>query len=88
MTVYTAALGLGLLVSTLMRTAEAAIALLPLLIMPQLLIGAVGTGQAQEVFFPTPSREHVPFGPLVSAMRNIQKLPNSAKLAEIGRAHV
>lgn len=83
MTVYTAALGLGLLVSTLMRTAEAAVALLPLLIMPQLLIGAVGTGQSQEVFFPQPNREHVAFGPLVPAMRNIQKLPSSAKLAEL-----
>ena len=83
MTVYTAALGLGLLVSTLMRTAEAAVALLPLLIMPQLLIGAVGTGQAQDVFFPSPSREHVPFGPLVPALRNIPKLPGSAKLAEL-----
>jgi ABC-type multidrug transport system ATPase subunit len=83
MTVYTAALGLGLLVSALMRSEAAAVALLPLLIMPQLLIGAVGTGQAQEVFFPQPSREHVAFGPLVPAMRNIQKLPSSAKLAEL-----
>lgn len=83
LTVYTAALGLGLLVSALMRSEAAAVALLPLLIMPQLLIGAVGTGQAQEVFFPQSSRKHIAFGPLVPAMRSIHELPSSAKLAEL-----
>lgn len=83
MTVYTAALGLGLLVSALMRSEAAAVALLPLLIMPQLLIGAVGTGQAQEVFFPQPSPKHIAFGPIVPAMKKIEELPSSAKLAEL-----
>jgi len=41
---YTCGLGLGLLMSALARTEEAAVAALPLLIMPQLLISVVAVG--------------------------------------------
>ena len=42
---YTGGLGLGLLVSAVVRSEEAAVAALPLLLMPQLLLSAVATGQ-------------------------------------------
>lgn len=61
--VYTGALGIGLLVSTLAKSEEMAVAWLPLLVMPQLLISAVGTDSVQRVFhqqtesdLPTPFR--------------------------------
>jgi len=41
---YLCGLGLGLLASTLAKTEEAAVAMLPLLIMPQILISAVAVG--------------------------------------------
>ena len=43
-------LAAGLLASTLSRTAAAAVAVLPLLILPQLLLSAVGNGTHEEVF--------------------------------------
>lgn len=43
---YIGGLGLGMFVSALVRTEEAAVAALPLLIMPQLLLSTVATGQA------------------------------------------
>jgi ABC-type multidrug transport system ATPase subunit len=52
--------GLGLLASTLAQTEEAAVAALPLLILPQLLISAVATGTQHESYT-TPR----PFRPLV-----------------------
>jgi ABC-type multidrug transport system ATPase subunit len=45
---YLCGLGLGLLTSTLARSEEAAVAALPLLIMPQILISAVAVGCAGE----------------------------------------
>jgi len=56
---YTGGLGLGLLVSVVMKSEEAAVAVLPLLIMPQLLL-SVATGQAG-VSYSQPR----PFRPLV-----------------------
>lgn len=47
---YLCGLGLGLLASTLARSEEAAVAALPLLIMPQILISAVAVGCSEELF--------------------------------------
>ena len=47
---YLCGLGLGLLASTLARSEEAAVAALPLLIMPQILISAVAVGCSEESF--------------------------------------
>ena len=79
--VYVCALGLGLLVSALVSTEGAAVALLPLLIMPQLLISAVGTGESEKVFHV--AREHVPFRPVVLAARNLRTLERSARITEL-----
>ena len=48
---YTGALGIGLLLSAAVQTEEAAVAALPLLIMPQLLISPIGVGRAEEILF-------------------------------------
>jgi hypothetical protein len=52
-----------------------------------LLIGAVGTGQPQEVFYRSAERakssEHVPFGPVMIAMKNLHSLNPSARIAEL-----
>lgn len=81
LSVYVCALGLGLLISALVKSEEAAVALLPLLIMPQLLISAVGTGESEKVFHV--AREHVPFRPVVLAARNLRTLDQSARITEL-----
>ncbi len=81
LSVYVCALGLGLLISALVKSEEAAVALLPLLIMPQLLISAVGTGESEKVFHV--AKEHVPFRPVVLAARNLRQLEPSARVAEL-----
>ncbi|MGB4728298.1 MAG: heme ABC exporter ATP-binding protein CcmA [Thermogutta sp.] len=48
--VYLCGVGLGMLVSTLSRTEEAAVASLPILILPQILLSAVATGDVYERF--------------------------------------
>jgi ABC-type multidrug transport system ATPase subunit len=55
--------GLGLLASARARTEEAAVAALPLLIMPQLLLSAVATG-----VYSTPHADPRPFRPLAVAL--------------------
>jgi len=67
--------GLGLLVSTLARSEEAAVAVLPLLILPQLLISAVATG----------TREANPraFRPLVVTPANLHELRPPAVLLDV-----
>lgn len=81
LSVYVGALGLGLLISEIVQTEEAAVALLPLLIMPQLLISAVGTGQSEMVFHS--SRGHMPFRSVVEAVQNLHTLEPTARLAEL-----
>jgi ABC-type cobalamin/Fe3+-siderophores transport system ATPase subunit len=60
---YMCGLGLGLLASTLARSEEAAVAALPLLIMPQILISAVAVGCSDEGF----NKERA-FKPLVMSL--------------------
>ncbi len=64
---YVGGLGLGLLVSALARTEEAAVAALPLLILPQLLISAVATQTSNDGYEQTR-----PFRPLVVATRGLE----------------
>jgi hypothetical protein len=64
---YLGGVGLGLLVSTLVRTEEAAVAALPLLIMPQLLLSAVATGTQDMAY--SQSR---PFRPLIVMLTSRQ----------------
>ena len=59
---YTGALGIVLLLSAAVQTEEAAVAALPLLIMPQLLISPIGVGRAEEILFT--SHATLPFHPL------------------------
>lgn len=61
--------GLGLLASTLARTEESAVAALPLLILPQLLLSAVATGTQDE-----PYTRPRPFRPLVVTLTSRQEL--------------
>jgi ABC-type multidrug transport system ATPase subunit len=49
---YLCGLGLGLLASTWARSEESAVAVLPLLIMPQILISSLATGEQKEIFKP------------------------------------
>lgn len=72
---YTGSLGIGLLLSTIVRTEEQAVAALPLLIMPQILISAIATGQVVDVFYRGPKylQEHsggLPFLPLAIKLRH------------------
>lgn len=60
---YLGGAGLGLLASTLARTEEVAVAALPLMIMPQLLIGAVAAGVQDESYL-----KPRPFRPLVATL--------------------
>ena len=59
-------LALGLLASTLSRTSAAAVAALPLLVLPQLLLSAVGNGTQQDVFSRSGSPE--PYRPLAAKL--------------------
>ncbi len=60
---YLGGVGLGLLLSTLAATEEAAVAALPLLIMPQLLLSVVATGFQNESY-----SKPRPFRPLVATL--------------------
>jgi len=64
MLVYACGLGLGLLISTLARTEEAAVAALPLLMLPQILLSAVATGDVK-----TPVTQPRAFLPVVATLR-------------------
>lgn len=75
---YACGLGLGLLASAMVRTEEAAVAILPLLIMPQLLLSAVAIGQVNEAFT-EPDRA---FKPLVLSFTLGRDLPNSGEIIE------
>jgi ABC-type multidrug transport system ATPase subunit len=74
---YLGGVGLGLLTSTLVRTEEAAVALLPLLIMPQLLLSVVATGMQSRRY-----DEARPFRPLVVTLRGEHDLPGPAVLVD------
>nr|MBA3303509.1 ATP-binding cassette domain-containing protein [Acidimicrobiia bacterium] len=69
--------GLGLLASTLARTEESAVAALPLLILPQLLLSAIATGTQGESY--TKPR---PFRPLVVTVMRHQELSPPAALID------
>jgi ABC transport system ATP-binding/permease protein len=75
---YMGGVGLGLFVSTVVRTEEAAVATLPLLIMPQLLMSAVASG-VQIMRYD----EQRPFRPLVVALHEARSLPGPAALVDI-----
>ncbi len=81
---YTTALGAGLLVSALMATEEAAVALLPLLIMPQLLISAVGTARVDSVFNRPAGQDaaRAAFEPLTMFWRSREERDVGAKWAD------
>lgn len=75
---YLGGVGLGLLVSTLVRTEEAAVAALPLLIMPQLLLSVVATGMQGRRY-----DEPRPFRPLVVTLRGGQSMPRPAVVVDV-----
>lgn len=70
---YFGGLAVGLTVSTLVRTEAAAVAALPLLIMPQLLLSAVAVGRADESY--TKPR---PFRPLVLTLADSKTAPEES----------
>lgn len=75
---YLGGVGLGLLASTWAKTEEAAVALLPILILPQLLLSAVAT-QATSVGGYDRDR---PFRPIVMTLTDRRELPGPAILAD------
>ena len=75
---YLGGVGIGLFVSALVRTEEAAVAALPLLIMPQLLISAVGTMTQNALY--TDAR---PFRPLVVTMVSDKKPDRPATFIDL-----
>ena len=77
MACYLGGVGLGLLTSTLARTEEAAVATLPLLIMPQLLLSVVATGMQARRY-----DEPRPFRPLVVTVHDDRHLPAPAALVD------
>lgn len=78
--VYVGALGIGLLWSALVHSEAAAVAVLPLLIMPQLLVSAPGTGQVEEVFY---TRQETPFRPLAVKLHGDATLSPGAKVLDM-----
>jgi len=74
---YLGGVGLGLLASALARTEEAAVAALPLLIMPQLLLSVVATGMQARRY-----DEERPFRPLVMTLTSRQELPWPAAVVD------
>jgi ABC-type multidrug transport system ATPase subunit len=70
--------GIGLLVSALLRTEETAVAALPLLILPQLLLSAVATG-TQDVPYTSPR----PFRPLIVTVAGGEPLERPALLVDV-----
>lgn len=81
MAAYTGALGVGLLISAGVRTEATAVALLPMLILPQILVSAVGTGQTDGAFYQTSGVQ--PFRPLGTAGKRWQDLPSPAKVLDV-----
>jgi hypothetical protein len=75
-TCYVGALGMGLTISALVKTQETAVAVLPMLIMPQLLISVVGTLQIEEVY--SSRAEPRPFRPLLAKLHADESLPMAA----------
>ncbi|HWE37190.1 MAG TPA: ATP-binding cassette domain-containing protein [Isosphaeraceae bacterium] len=69
--------GMGLLASTLARTEESAVAALPLLILPQLLLGVVATGA-----YALRYDEERPFRPIVATLRGGRTPPGAAALVD------
>jgi hypothetical protein len=78
MLTYSCGLGLGLLTSTLARTEEAAVAALPLLIMPQLLLSALATGKGNESY----ENSQMLFQPLVVMLRSSRELPAADRFVD------
>lgn len=76
MLTYVGGVALGLLVSAVARSEEAAVAVLPLLIMPQLLLSAVATGQTGR-----PYHEARPFRPLAVTLRDEQSYRSPVEAA-------
>jgi ABC transport system ATP-binding/permease protein len=75
---YLCGLGLGLLASTLSPSEAAAVAVLPLLIMPQILLSSVAVGQAHE----SHSKPDRAFRPLAAALTDDQELSTAGNLVE------
>ena len=75
---YLGGVGLGLLASTLAGSEEAAVAALPLLIMPQLLIAAVAAG-VQGEYYTRPR----PFRPVVVTLTSAQRPSGPAALLDL-----
>ena len=75
---YLGGVGLGFLASILVRTEEAAVAMLPMLIIPQLLLSAVAAGVQTE-----PYTKPRPFRPLVVTLMSQQDMPKSAVLVDL-----
>ena len=76
---YLCGLGMGLLTSALARTEEAAVAALPLLIMPQLLLSALTAGQVNQPWG-DPNRA---FKPVAAMMHGMQDLSAAGKLVDV-----
>jgi hypothetical protein len=75
---YLGGVGLGLLVSTLARTEETAVAALPLLILPQLLLSVVATGMQGRRY-----EEQRPFRPLMVTLTSHHELSPQAALVDL-----
>ncbi|HEV3167986.1 MAG TPA: ATP-binding cassette domain-containing protein [Isosphaeraceae bacterium] len=75
---YLGGVGLGFLISILVRTEEAAVAALPLLIMPQLLLSVVATGMQIKR-----NEEERPFRPLVVTILSNQELSRPAVCVDV-----
>lgn len=73
MLVYLCGMGLGLLVSTMVRTEESAVAALPMLILPQLLLSAVATGDSN-----VPMSQPRGFRPLIVTLDSLVHPADSA----------
>ena len=75
---YLGGVAMGLLTSTLVRTEEAAVAALPLLIMRQLLLSVVATGMQAKRY-----DEERPFRPLVVTIKDRQPLSKAAATIDV-----
>jgi ABC-type multidrug transport system ATPase subunit len=71
---YLGGLMIGFFISTVVRTEEAAVAALPLLIMPQLLLSALATGEAKQSY-----SQPRPFKPLVVYLSSNEDVSTSNK---------
>jgi ABC transport system ATP-binding/permease protein len=75
---YLGGVALGFLTSTLVRTEGTAVAILPLLIMPQLLLSAIATGNSYDSY-----SKPRPFRPLIVALTSRQALPRRAAVVDL-----